>query len=440
MQRNARRLLVAAPVCVMLAVACADIVGPDTTPASTPSRADSAAAPPASSPGGSTAPSAADTGVLRIVTSTLGTDLDPDGYAVHLDRLLDDTARVVPANGRLDVALPAGTYVVSLTGIAPNCSIAPQRWWGTTLQITLPGSSSREPVAQVSFSVQCEPIPVGRLTDGTQLAFVRDGQIWLVNSDGSAPVQLTAGPGDEDPAWSPDGRRIAFARQGAIYLMSADGSNVVRLSERPAARQPTWSADGRRVAFATSCRVGVALDGCVLIASTDPTDTTRTRVGWPRGWHDSPAWSPDGTRMAYVSDWAAFDFVADLYVETLASGKIVQATFGARDWDEGPIPRYEQPAWSPDGRQLAVIGCPTTFYICDTSNLLVMNADGSGERRLTSPRAGTPTWSPDGRTIAFSVGALSASTRGSIQWIRVDGTERGTIVADGHSPAWRPSP
>jgi hypothetical protein len=246
MQPNAHRILVAAPVCVMLAVACADIVGPDTTPASTPPGADSAATPPASSPdGATTAPSAADTGVLRIATSTLGTDLDPDGYAVHLHRLPDDTARVVPANGRLDVALPAGTYVVSLTGLAPNCSIAPQRWWGTTLQITLPRSSSREPAAQVSFTVQCEAIPVGRLTDGTQLAFVRDGQIWLVNSDGSAPVQLTAGPGDADPAWSPDGRRIAFARQGAIHIMSADGSDVVRLTDRPAARQPTWSADGR---------------------------------------------------------------------------------------------------------------------------------------------------------------------------------------------------
>ena len=436
MHRTTRTIVVAALVSSSFA-ACVDIVGPDTTPES---KADSATTPPGSSSGTGTPRPASDTSVLRIVTTTIGADLDPDGYAVRLVPLLDEPTRIVPANGRLDVSLRAGTYVVSLMGVAPNCSIAAQGWWGTTMEITLPRSSTREPAAQASFSVQCEAIPVGRLADGTQLAYVRDGQIWLVSSDGGNPLQLTAGPGDEDPAWSPDGRRIAFARQGAIHIMDADGSNVIRLTDGPAARQPTWSSDSRRLAYATSCRVGQAFDGCVLVASVDPTDTARTRVGLERGWLDSPAWSPDGTRIAFVSDWAAFDFVADLYVVTLADGKVTQLTSGFRSWEDGPIPRYEQPAWSPDGRQLAVIGCPSAYYNCDSSTLLVMNADGSGERRLTSPRAGTPTWSPDGRTIAFSVGALSRSTTGSIQWIRVDGTERGTIVANGHSPAWRPSP
>jgi TolB protein len=351
----------------------------------------------------------------------------------------NESPRAVPANGTLDVALPPGTYVVKLEGVAPNCAIAEHGWFGTAVQIEVPRGTTTKPAAQVSFTVQCAAIPFARLADGTQLAFVRDGQIWLVSSDGNDPVRLTAGPADDDPAWSPDGSKIAFTRRGAIHVMNADGSNVLRLTRGPEARQPTWSPDGRRLAYASLCPVGNAFDGCVLIAATDPTDTTRTRVGWPRGWHDSPAWSPDGTRIAFSSDWAAFDFVADLYVETLVDEKIAQLTFGFRSWDEGPIPRYEHPAWSPDGRQLAVIGCPTTYFTCDSSDLLVMNADGSGVRRLTSPRAGTPTWSPDGRTIALAVGARSSATSGTIEWIRVDGSERGIIVANGHSPAWRPA-
>jgi Tol biopolymer transport system component len=61
-----------------------------------------------------------------------------------------------------------------------------------------------------------------------------------------------------------------------------------------------------------------------------------------------------------------------------------------------------------------------------------MNADGS-ELRMLAQASGDakPTWSPDGRTIVFS-------SANSIEWIRADGGERGVIVADGHSPAWRP--
>jgi Tol biopolymer transport system component len=341
----------------------------------------------------------------------------------------------VPVNGTFDVALPAGAYVVRLEGVAPNCVVGARGLWGAAVPIDLPRTSTAP--AKAPFDVQCEAIPDQRLTDGAQLAFVRDGQIWLVGSDGSNPVPLTSGPGDHDPAWSPDGRRIAFTRQDAIYIMEADGSNVVRLTHEPYSSAPTWSPDGRRLAYATVCSSG---DGCVLIASTDPADTTRVRVGWPRGRHGTPAWSPDGTRIAFVSDAAAFDFVSDLYIETLADGTIAQVTSGFRFSDEGPIPLYEHPAWSPDGGQLALIDCPVSYFTCDSSDLLVTSADGSGLRPLGPPRAGRPTWSPDGRTIAFSVGALSSGNPGSIQWIRADGSERGIIVDNGSEPAWRPTP
>jgi Tol biopolymer transport system component len=98
----------------------------------------------------------------------------------------------------------------------------------------------------------------------------------------------------------------------------------------------------------------------------------------------------------------------------------------------GSLVQFYQPAWSPDGRKLAVVTCPQAYLTCDSSTIAVMNADGSGLTTLASARGmAEPTWSPDGRTIAYS-------TAGTIVWITADGGERGIIVADGYSPAWRP--
>jgi hypothetical protein len=56
--------------------------------------------------------------------------------------------------------------------------------------------------------------------DGTKIAFMRDGDIWVMNADGSGLVQLTTDPVyEDDPAWSPDGTKIAFMRSGDIWFI-----------------------------------------------------------------------------------------------------------------------------------------------------------------------------------------------------------------------------
>src|SRR5437764_2347092 len=99
--------------------------------------------------------------------------------------------------------------------------------------------------------------------DGREIAFagLRDGKIYVMNADGSAPRPLTSGPGhDLAPSWSPDGAEIAFAsdRDGnyEIYVMHADGSTPTRLTNSPGADlEPKWSPDGQLIAF-TSERDG----------------------------------------------------------------------------------------------------------------------------------------------------------------------------------------
>jgi TolB protein len=102
----------------------------------------------------------------------------------------------------------------------------------------------------------------------------------------------------------------------------------------------------------------------------------------------SPRWSPDGTRIAYVSLEQRKPIV---YVQNLATGaRTAIAAFRGSN---------SAPAWSPDGRQLAV-----TLTRDGGSQLFLMNADGSGLRRImTSPGADTEAWfMPDGRSLLFT--------------------------------------
>lgn len=151
--------------------------------------------------------------------------------------------------------------------------------------------------------------------DGRRIAYMAgtgpEVDIWVVDLASGSPTRLTTTPGlDGFPAWSPDGSRIAFisTRPGVddrgapqsgvaqVWVMDADGTDPVQLTFDPAPKGqlPDWSPDGTKIAF----QKVVVGSGDIFIMDADGTDV-RQLTRTPQE-EFGPAWSPDGTQVAFV--------------------------------------------------------------------------------------------------------------------------------------------
>ncbi|HYE86832.1 MAG TPA: hypothetical protein VEA16_10785 [Vicinamibacterales bacterium] len=141
--------------------------------------------------------------------------------------------------------------------------------------------------------------------DGSRIAFMsnRDGnpEIYVINLNGSNLTRLTNNPATEStPTWAPSGTQIAFTsdRSGSpqLYVVNADGSGLRRLTSESYADRATWSpAPYNEIAF--SARTGPGFDIKIHNIATGET----RQITFGEGTNESPAWSPNGRHLAFMS-------------------------------------------------------------------------------------------------------------------------------------------
>jgi TolB protein len=262
------------------------------------------------------------------------------------------------------------------------------------------------------------------------IAFTRDDGVYVVGVDGTGLHRLWQGKRTPtDVTWSPDGRRLAFGtRRAGIWVMDADGSNPVPVAGVRAGSL-TWSPDGRRIAFTSK---GYGDDPDIWLMNADGS-SIRLLKRTPRLSEGNVDWKPTG-------GWVAFDgpggYVRGVYVMR-TSGRNLRNLTSWRAWG----PWSAEPDWSPDGRRIVL----TSDASNTNGEIWVANASGKRRVQLTRTKNRvhdfSPVWSPDGRRIAFLRGDLANDRSWEIYVMNADGSGARRLthdrVAEG-SPAWQP--
>ncbi|MDQ4122421.1 MAG: CHRD domain-containing protein [Acidobacteriota bacterium] len=217
--------------------------------------------------------------------------------------------------------------------------------------------------------------------DGSKIAFVRNTNIYVMNADGSNPVDLyPASPTNESfPRWSPDGRKISFifgsGDQSEIYVMNSDGSNPIRLTNNSFYDYgATWSPDGRKILFSSN-RPG---NYEIYTMNTDGSNPVRLTNN-PA--HDnSPSWSPDGKYITFFSNRVG---TFDIYRMKADGSDLTNLT-------NTPSIGEQSPTMSPDGTKIVFLRNQSNSF-----QIWTMNAGGGGEALLVGDGLNySPTWEP----------------------------------------------
>jgi TolB protein len=214
--------------------------------------------------------------------------------------------------------------------------------------------------------------------------------------------QVTSGP--SGATWSPDGRELIYSMQGSLWRQRIGSDEATQLTAGDGYDyQPDWSRDGRFVVYSIYRRDAI---GLWLLDLTTGATTPILANG---AVNVEPRWSPDGSRLAFVS--TSYEGRWHIFIAPFRDGRLGTPARITEDHDSG-LPRYYyslwdhylSPSWSPDGRELTFVS--NRGHVWGTGGIWRMTAGPAASAREIRDEETTwkarPDWSPDGRRVVYS--------------------------------------
>jgi Tol biopolymer transport system component len=258
-----------------------------------------------------------------------------------------------------------------------------------------------------------------------KIAFVRDGDIWSVNPDGTGEKRITTGPHvDSAPDWSPDGKELLFERQSLppaapsshVYRVKADGIGLTWITAN--GHEPDWFRDGKRIAFTRDA--GDRRD--LYLANLNGSGQKLLETGLPA------LFGPDPSPTS--------DFVLVNHTGLNSDGHLFASSPGMADihwaFPDPDAHDSQQGSWAPDGRRVAFYqGQGPVWPGLDPDpevGVAVMDTEGVSLKVVA--QGGTdPAFAPDGTRIAYVDGT-------TLRTMRADGSDRKSL-GRGSEPDWQ---
>lgn len=336
---------------------------------------------------------AANVGSVAVTTVTSGSSVDPNGYSVSVS---GGSTRAIGVNETSTIGgVPIGSRVVTLSGVASNCTVA----GGNTRNVNVTYGAT----TTASFTVTC-------VTQGTIAVTV------------TSPVSDFNGytvAGSSVPA-------MRITPKDTLYFAGAPGTDITVVlsgyrtscTVPNAARTVTFpTADTLFVNYAISCTFDTLIftsdnsAGIIDVYSVNASGANLTQITNTNAEESDPSYSPDGSQIVASLQPAGFLVVMN------SDGSNVRGV------SPGVIAGQLSPAWHPNGTRLAFACQPSsTLEIC------LMNVDGTGFVRYASGAGSDdPAFSPDGQRIVYST---SRDGNTEIYVMNADGTNQLRLTND----------
>ena len=246
------------------------------------------------------------------------------------------------------------------------------------------------------------------------------------------PKRLTDHPAlDTAPSWHPDGTKMTYGvtyagGDSGIWVMNSDGSNKIQLINGPYDQEPDYSPDGSKIAFMRYGFRGDVFD--LMVMNSDGTNVQRITLddipGYPHGGYGAPEWSRDGSKILFHYNYPSTG-TSDIFIMNADGSNIQRLGLGSH------------PHWAFDDAKIIFDMHRNLPY----RGIYIMNSDGTNLEQITD---GTSDGGPDSSSSGRVVFSRLIDGKGQLFVVNLDGsglfqlTEGGTGVGAGN-PCWSPN-